>query len=1325
MRFVFLSLLLVVSAFSQSTIHILSPWANDTLVVTNQHHAIGAFSGWNPGSNTLMTNEGDGWFSYTINGDLTDWWDLTLRSCPVPDDQNCNGGLTWAIKPKVVPLLGGEPEVWVYPDSSTQGYTISLIPPGAKVVWFKSPWGNNSLPKMVIGTDTVAMHYATDPVRCGWFYGALRDAQITLGAVHFQRAFTETTLPAQGTVDLSAAIALGDSIFVDGTVSPLAPTTTAGTAGACFDSSKVVHILHPWPLDQARKVRPVYIHAGNLVGNYAAMLRDDSIMNDPRFNGWFRYSFPGTTDWSQNENLEFMSYNPSPENGRLTYNHAPSAKSLFPKGVYEIWLIPMGDSLKVLRAPVSPYFVQMRNPWANTVPKVIVAGDTISMFSLPDTCGWYRATLWENPQDWSIRFKQAIGFEFYTMAGLEDGPEIIVDSIMATQNSVWITPSPYPIGIPRVGKTYQGPPGDCPNRELAVMLFDWANSDPDFGKVYDGSDAADGGVKCPGLLTGIVNATLGPTGVPTKSDTVPAVCTAINNLHNWFLPQQITPEHSNATCYDLPLHLDDEGFWLADIAADSARGIQGFFPLDNFKFLDAAQAVPNPKYELEGGGSTIDGSVMTNHNFLFTMHVNATFVYVPGQYFEFRGDDDVWVFINDTLVVDLGGVHGPSEGSVDLDKLGLTAGNTYPFHIFFAERNCCGSNFKMRTSMDLKTDRAYYPIQIEASSGIIRYDIYQILREQSLSCDFSNSGAVDTVLAPSTFTLEGPQFPEGPVALSSGVNYGGVTIDANYTGFSIDTNAIIANRSLAPGQYTLTFTNSVDAALSSQVVFTVPTYPLPTITFTDSLGNSIDPDTVSLGEWAFVPYPVHVQAHYVGVPCSDCSDILQLTTADSLSFLDSLRNPITSVQLKDGRATFWVMGIASVDSAQFKVAGASVQNELFWTHIKLKEPPVPVPRYARMHDRNGDGVPDSLIFSYNRPLRGKDAPDSLFWKWGDAPQHRMDTAAIRAHLWKDSSVVLTGDSLVPGIFTGTRDGKPYSGSSVTWFTYLDEGVEVPFAINPSIEDHIGALITKAIIAPGDRVDTLEITLCESLADSQTIDSMFQLTVWRNGIQEAENVVLQRAYRVRSGIKYLLLYNNQARVIPTVGDSIRIVPKRGLDMSGNGAHAKNPKVRIIGRQRSRLDEISDVVVINPERTTEDSPVIIPILVEPGQTIEEIVKQEGMPGHLIHFDFANVLESSTTPLLPSEIRLEYESWYYSNLGSYVNHTKGSVSCEDEIFEGDCTKHSGDIFLGWSSRSKSGRLVGTGVYPVHFEYKILAGTRILEKEKSKQVWGLRRKK
>ena len=54
--------------------------------------------------------------------------------------------------------------------------------------------------------------------------------------------------------------------------------------------------------------------------------------------------------------------------------------------------------------------------------------------------------------------------------------------------------------------------------------------------------------------------------------------------------------------------------------------------------------------------------------------MHGTFVYIPGLSFTFRGDDDVWVYMNGKLVIDLGGVHNPMVGTYEIDNLNLTEG---------------------------------------------------------------------------------------------------------------------------------------------------------------------------------------------------------------------------------------------------------------------------------------------------------------------------------------------------------------------------------------------------------------------------------------------------------------------------------------------------------------------------------------------------------------------------------------------------------------------------------------------------------------------------
>jgi len=107
----------------------------------------------------------------------------------------------------------------------------------------------------------------------------------------------------------------------------------------------------------------------------------------------------------------------------------------------------------------------------------------------------------------------------------------------------------------------------------------------------------------------------------------------------------------------------------------------------------------------------------------------AKFIYEPGQEFFFRGDDDIWVFINNKLVVDLGGNHMPAPGYVNLDTLGLTEGGEYPINIFFCDRRAPGSNVRITTNLyfsqqsgilvngDAKKDQAGICIKTDGGGG--------------------------------------------------------------------------------------------------------------------------------------------------------------------------------------------------------------------------------------------------------------------------------------------------------------------------------------------------------------------------------------------------------------------------------------------------------------------------------------------------------------------------------------------------------------------------------------------------------------------------------
>ncbi len=121
----------------------------------------------------------------------------------------------------------------------------------------------------------------------------------------------------------------------------------------------------------------------------------------------------------------------------------------------------------------------------------------------------------------------------------------------------------------------------------------------------------------------------------------------------------------------------------------------------------------NAFFPIDGEGFN-DG--ITGRNYHFTLEMHNSFTYKAGQTFSFTGDDDLWVFINNQLVIDLGGVHGAMSGSVDLNTLGLTAGKTYAFDLFFAERHTSESNFKMTTSIELQQPTVPAPAAILLSA---------------------------------------------------------------------------------------------------------------------------------------------------------------------------------------------------------------------------------------------------------------------------------------------------------------------------------------------------------------------------------------------------------------------------------------------------------------------------------------------------------------------------------------------------------------------------------------------------------------------------------
>ncbi len=175
---------------------------------------------------------------------------------------------------------------------------------------------------------------------------------------------------------------------------------------------------------------------------------------------------------------------------------------------------------------------------------------------------------------------------------------------------------------------------------------------------------------------GIVAGELGSDQKPVFSGGTFRTVDSKETFDQWY---RDVPDKNMTSEYELPLAPDSvTGHLVYDTSA--------FFPIDGQGFGDY--------------GPGEDGIV---HNFHFTFELHMTFAYQSGDVFRFRGDDDLFVFVNGKLAIDLGGVHAPMEGEVDLDaratELGLVLGGEYSLDVFQAERYTDQSNFRVETSL--------------------------------------------------------------------------------------------------------------------------------------------------------------------------------------------------------------------------------------------------------------------------------------------------------------------------------------------------------------------------------------------------------------------------------------------------------------------------------------------------------------------------------------------------------------------------------------------------------------------------------------------------
>ena len=179
-----------------------------------------------------------------------------------------------------------------------------------------------------------------------------------------------------------------------------------------------------------------------------------------------------------------------------------------------------------------------------------------------------------------------------------------------------------------------------------------------------------------GLQTGAVDTFLS-AGLPVFTGSGKPGFSNAENFDEWF--RDVSGVNQRST---LTITLSD-----ADTPGVYSYSNANFFPIDNQMFGNT------PSWD---------------RNYHFTYDIHSLFGFHGGETLRFTGDD-AWIFINNKLAVDLGGVHSAKTRSITFDpstaaSFGLIGGNSYSMDLFFAERYTSQSTFKLQTTLDVASE---------------------------------------------------------------------------------------------------------------------------------------------------------------------------------------------------------------------------------------------------------------------------------------------------------------------------------------------------------------------------------------------------------------------------------------------------------------------------------------------------------------------------------------------------------------------------------------------------------------------------------------------
>ncbi len=956
------------------------------------------------------------------------------------------------------------------------------------------------------------------------------------------------------------------------------------------------------------------------------------------------------------------------------------------------------------------YVINLFSPWTENIPMVTFKdGTTSGMVQDTIHCGWYSIRADSLPDLDDIYFSNKF-LDTYGKDGQGDEP---IDFSSEFKNDTYSTYASYDgnnlsINSKRPSELVSM----CLIGILRGELFDWQAGD------FDG--AFQNIKECPnananGVTVGLLESKLGNDGLPEPADNS---CKQ-GTIKEWF-QEDISSGKSNKTCTDLIMRPNINGVYEANHAGiyNDWEGVNGFFPLDTFEH-------DNNYRNLKSEDNKSD------HNYHYCMKVHTQFTYAPNQVFNFIGDDDVWVFIDGEIALDLGGVHGPADGKIILDDVIADdkKKGKHDFHLFYCERRLTQSNLLIQTDMDFIMPETYHNELIKETKTTFSYEIFE--------GKYSVGGCEPLdkkVERESKFYLSlDNKLDDDDEPLDAGeTHYGGISIDDDEYHFSLDTSAL---EDLSKGKHFIlhqskshdTEVGVVEFGITTSEYFITWANPKDT----DELYNKDNKmNPVILGpnetqDYTILIYEVIDAGDGLDTTlCKECEGEFEFDNIDPFG--------IDNEELSKGTFTFTLAGNETVTKETFSITftpdknsdnpKVKIEKTLTSSEITVLEFPDFNPKNGEYYDMNSDGTMDRIVLYFKNP-----APDSTLenlnieFNWPNVDDKILvpKNAEIKR---------VTGDSLIAfwdipsrytiTPFTTSITEKENNEATVTVRYYgMDEDIELTI----DMEDKMPPILVSAWLYKGidDEIDTLKIELSEEVNTSklskdgneiyeirrQNENSFDARNSDENSFEEAD---LQRMKQIMS---YPISGDQEIKR----GDFVRINDCDDciMDLEGNTPGDSTLPI-IIEAIVPDETHTNNFIYINPTEVNNDPKKMYAFH-------EKLNQGEKLSNNKAGIQKAGNMKELIWHLLDPEEREDtnpehfyytYKLTTYSSIGEFVNQVDSLVSCADEeLFDGNCLEMAPDNLISFAiytpPYSTTGRILGTGVYIIkiegHFRYNI----------------------